>query len=509
MLPDKTETIVIGGGVAGLSAALHLAERGIKPLILEADARAGGRLAARDEIEINGFRFPLEHGVHGIWSPYRNLQAMLARHNLRPVLVPAQQEAWIHRDKAGVRSAEIGSVLRHSFLPAPFHYIQLFFRPGFLNVIDARDWFKLFNVWSLLMMVMAVDPFAEDQAFEGEMLGPYLQNWTPALRGLFMGLARNGLPAHADQVPLAGFIAFLRFYTTMRRDAWAFSYLPEQGGASVCEPLCARVQALGAQICFNTRVTRLEKTADGWIVEAASENETTRLRADEIILATDAPAAKQIIAASFPDESAALFFPRGTANAIVRVWFDTLPKPGAEAGIFTGAFTAHNFFWLDRMYESYRRWRKDTGGSALEMHVYGPPEVLAQPDAVLLANVIAEMYQAFPELRGRKIGQHLQRNSATHTLPALGRRGTHLGIETRWDNLYCAGDWVRDVLPAFFLERACATGIKAANAILTRRGLEAWKLVDYLPPEPVAARIQSWLMRGRSRERARRKKELA
>ena len=31
------DTIIIGSGVAGLSAGLHLAERGIKPLILEAD----------------------------------------------------------------------------------------------------------------------------------------------------------------------------------------------------------------------------------------------------------------------------------------------------------------------------------------------------------------------------------------------------------------------------------------------------------------------------------------
>ncbi len=37
------DVIIIGGGIAGLTAALHLAERGLKPLILEADERVGGR----------------------------------------------------------------------------------------------------------------------------------------------------------------------------------------------------------------------------------------------------------------------------------------------------------------------------------------------------------------------------------------------------------------------------------------------------------------------------------
>lgn len=506
MPPDKLDTIVIGGGIAGLSAALHLVERGVKPLIVEADQRMGGRLAARDEIEIDGWRFELEHGVHGIWSPYRNFQAMLARHNLRPVLVPAQQELWVHRDAAGVRSAQIGSVLRHSFLPAPFHYLELFLRPAFLSVIDARDWFKLLDVWSLLVMVMAVDPFAENQSFEGQVLGDYLDRWTLTLRALFIGLARNGLPAHVDQVSLAGFIAFLRFYTVMRRDAWTFSYLPEQGGASVCQPLSERVRALGAQFKFDTRVTRLEKTVEGWRVEVITENQPACLYATEIILATDSPAAEKIIKASFPQEARTLFFPRGMANAVVRVWFDREPAPGAEAGMLTGAFTAHNFFWLHRIYAPYRRWHQATGGSALEMHIYGPPEVLAQTDALLLANVITDLHQAYPELRGHKLGQHLQRNPATHTLPALGRRGTHLGIETPWENLYCAGDWVQDPLPAFFLERACATGLKAANAVLTRRGLAPWSLVPYLPPEPLAAWIESLLVKGRYRERQRRKK---
>ncbi|HSM70180.1 MAG TPA: FAD-dependent oxidoreductase, partial [Anaerolineales bacterium] len=58
------DAIIIGGGVAGLTAALHLAERGLKPLILEADERAGGRLSGKGEIIVNGHHFSNEHGVH-------------------------------------------------------------------------------------------------------------------------------------------------------------------------------------------------------------------------------------------------------------------------------------------------------------------------------------------------------------------------------------------------------------------------------------------------------------
>jgi uncharacterized protein with NAD-binding domain and iron-sulfur cluster len=130
--------------------------------------------------------------------------------------------------------------------------------------------------------------------------------------------------------------------------------------------------------------------------------------------------------------------------------------------------------------------------------------VLDQPDALLLTNAIMEIYQAYPELRGHLISQNLQRNTATHTLPSLGPRGTHLGVETPWERLYCAGDWVRDPIPAFFLERACATGIKAANAVLKSSGLVPWPMMEYLPPEPFAGWIEKLMVRGRRRIREQR-----
>ncbi len=496
------DVIIIGGGIAGLSAAVHLAERGLHPLILEADEKfIGGRLAGGETIRVGGYSFRLEHGVHGIWSQYRNLQAMLARHHLRPVFVPAQEENWIYKTGSFIGVAPVGSAIRRSFLPPPLHYLQLFLRGRFLWMLDIRDWVSLFNVWAGLIMAVGIDPFGENQPMAGMTLGSMTRKWSPALKSLFLGLARNGLSSHPDEVSISGFIAFLRFYTLLRRDAWMFSCLPEDGGTSICEPLAARVCELGGEIRLGCRVTRIARAGEAWQIVWQTPQGETSACASQVVLATDPRNAKKILLSSFGRRVDEMFFPRALSNAVIRLWFDRRPRKSTEAGIFTGDFSVHNYFWLDRIYNPFRRWARETDGSALEVHVYGPPEVLAQPDAILLARAIQDVQQAWPELQGHRIGQHLQRNPETHTLPAVGPKEKYLGIETPWNNLFCAGDWVRHPAPAFFLERACLTGIEAANAVLSSRGLPPWALVEYLPPEPFVAWIERLMRAGRKRRK--------
>ncbi len=498
---SKTDVIIVGGGIAGLSAALHLAERGLQPLLLEADEKfIGGRLAGGEIIQIGDHSFRLEHGVHGIWSQYRNLQAMLARHNLRPVFVPAQEENWIYKAGKFIGMAPVGSAIRRSFIPAPLHYLQLFLRGRFLWMLDIRDWASLFSVWGGLIMAVGIDPFAENQPMEGMTLGNMTKKWPPALKSFFLGLARNGLSSHPDEVSISGFIAFLRFYTLMRRDAWMFSYLPEDGGTSICEPLAARVTELGGVIRLGSRVKRIVRDGETWRITWNTSTGEESACATHVILAADPKNAQKILGASF-DGVEELFFPRALSNAVIRLWFDRKPHKTSEAGIFTGDFIIHNYFWLDRVYNPFRHWARETKGSALEVHVYGPPETLAQPDAVLITQAIKDVEQAFPELKGHRIGQHVQRNSETHTLPAVGPKAKHLGIETPWTNLFCAGDWVRHAAPSFFLERACLTGIEAANAVLASRGLQPFALIDYLPAEPFVAWIERLMMKGRKRRK--------
>ncbi len=498
MTSSKYDVLIIGGGVAGLTAALHLAERGLKPLILEADERIGGRLSGKQNIKIKDWSFSSEHGVHGVWSSYVNLRAMLKRHEVVSEFVRARDEQWIYRSGDRIRRAPIGSAIRNSSIPAPFHYIQLFLLPQFLFMLGLRDWLSVFNVWSVLVMAIGIDPFMEDQALEGLTFGNALKKWGPAFRSLFFGLTRNGLATDPDEVPLAGFLAFLRFYTLMRRDAWAFEYLPN-GGGEVCEKLSAKILDLGGEISFKRRVKRVEKVDGEWIAHWEQDGTPGADHAPFIILASDSPAAGSIIKNSFPSDD--FFFPHGLGHAVIRLWFDKKPRKHSEAGMFSGDFVMHNFFWLDQIYSEYKKWGDETGGACIEVHVYGPRKVLEQADAVLIANVITDVQRAYPELKGHLIAPSLQRNADSHTLPALGVRGTHLGIKTPWENLFCAGDWVRHEVPAFFLERACVTGLEAANYILKTRALETWEVKYYPPPEPLAAWIESLMMSGRKNRR--------
>ncbi|MCX6024226.1 MAG: hypothetical protein NTZ05_21345, partial [Chloroflexi bacterium] len=408
---------------------------------------------------------------------------------------------------ASVRRAELGRVLRSSFIPAPFHYLALFSNPRFWAMF--RPWELLAVPWvgGGLLATLGVDPMTDGPGLDGLTLSDLIEGWPPMLRAFVIALARSGLSADPHATPLAGFLAFLHFYTLTRRDAGAFDFLQGDAETEIIEPLADALRRAGGEIALGARATGLEPAADGaWRVRwertpgatdgGWGEGSAGSILAGAVILAADAPGVQRIIERSpaLAAEAAPLRWPRAQPTITVRMWFGRAPERGEESGMFGGDFTVDNFFWLHRFQTAFAEWHRATGGGAVEAHLYSPPELLAQPDAAVLAHAVSDVVRASPELRGALLHTELRRNPATHTLFAIGAAEEHLGVETPWPGLFCAGDWVRHPSPALFLERATVTGTAAANGVLVQRGLPTVPLLPPAPPEPLAACI-AWAAR--------------
>ncbi len=265
---DVFPVVVIGAGLAGLTAAAHLAARGIPPLVLEADRLwPGGRLSggAPDTFEYNGrtWSFSSESGMHALWGGYDNMRAMLQRF-IGVELQESTGEEWINRWGRDVRAIEAGRSVRWGWLPAPFHYLSLLFNPGFFNTITPLDFLSLPGFLFSILWTVGLDPIGEQVALDGLMMRDYFRGWTPNLRATFTGIGVNLLAAPPETISLTAFIAAMRFYTVLRRDSWMMHYFPANAHDSLIRPLIEHIEGNEGWLRCGATAQRLERAGAGW-----------------------------------------------------------------------------------------------------------------------------------------------------------------------------------------------------------------------------------------------------
>ncbi len=96
------DVIVIGAGIAGVAAALRLKERGLEPLVLEAESRVGGRMTTD---RVNGF--VIDRGVTLLGNGFVRMRSLVRRLGLSPLVGKGSFSVGI-QDAAGCRGYRSG-----------------------------------------------------------------------------------------------------------------------------------------------------------------------------------------------------------------------------------------------------------------------------------------------------------------------------------------------------------------------------------------------------------------
>jgi len=488
----RPRVVVAGGGIAGASAAVVLAERGIPVVICESADRLGGRLGAHPRTLPDGTVQWVDHGFHGFFRQYYNWRQVLRRISTGsvPLLHPLGSYPVI--------SARWPDEEFDRLPPAPpLSILALTLRSPSLRL---RELVRADHAVGLAMLGFdAEQTYAHLDQLSAERFLAALRLPDRARVMLFNVFAHSFFN-DASAMSAAELVAMFHFYFLANPEGLGMDAPHADYQSAIWGPLGRYLQQQGAQIQTGTTVTAIDRDPAGpWCVRTADGG---TLAAEEVVLATDAGTAARILAAS-PDVmsgdqrlAAVAAQPRtGPPYAVARYWLDGDVRPEraqftsiADPGVLDSVTLYHRFE------AGARSWHERTGGSVVELHAYACPPGLAAAD--LGAAMLAELGRLWPEVhRLRQIDRHCHVGTDAAGFPVGGHASTP-GVRTAVRGLTLAGDWVASSFPAALMERAAATGIGAANAILAAYGHRPEPVWSVPPRGILAGRWAAAMRRG-------------
>jgi carotenoid phi-ring synthase / carotenoid chi-ring synthase len=395
---SRPRTVVAGGGIAGASAAVVLAERGIPVVICEAASRLGGRLGAHPHTLPDGTVQWIDHGFHGFFRQYYNWRQILRRISTgpAPLLHPLGSYPVI--------SARWPDEEFDRLPPAPpLSILALTLRSPSLRL---RELARADHTVGLSLLGFdAEQTYAHLDQSSAEQLLAALRLPERA-RAMLFNVFAHSFFNDAAAMSAAELVAMFHFYFLANPEGLGMDAPHADHHSAIWAPLSRYLQQHGAEIRTGTPVTAIERDRAGhWRVHTGTG---ATLAAGEVVLATDAGTTGRILGASpcvTSDDhrlAAVAGRPRtGPPYAVARYWLDGDVRPEraqftsiADPGVLDSVTLYH------RLETAARSWHERTGGSVVELHAYAcPPGVAA---AELGATMLAELGQLWPETRGMR-----------------------------------------------------------------------------------------------------------
>ena len=470
--------MVIGGGLAGLAAAVVLAERGVRVTVLERESFLGGRAGAWTDRLRDGTAFEMERGFHAFFRQYYNLRQLLRRIDPQlgflepttdyPILTPTGNESF-----AGLTHAPLLNVAKLTWRT---------------ETLGLRDLAKV-NVPAAMAMLRF--DFGQTYAdFDHVTAGAYLDslNFPPAARQRLLHVFAHSCFNPQHDMSAADLLQMLHFYFTANHDGLVFDVANRPFSRAIFTPLGELLGRLGASVRLQARARAILRREAGWIVET----DDRPLDADFVVLATEVPGVRAIVDAS-PGLDDADWRQRvaslrvTNAFAVWRLWLDRPVAPGRAGFAGTaGVGPLDNISVYEHLEDESRAFAKRTGGSVIELHAYALPARV--DEAALRQKLLAGLHTLYPETASATIieDRFLLRQDCPAFAP--GSHALRPEVRTPFPGLCLAGDFVKLPFPSALMERATSAGMLAANTLLASRGIAPEPLWSVAGRGPLARR---------------------
>jgi squalene-associated FAD-dependent desaturase len=455
--PART-VAVVGGGLAGISAACALADAGHRVHLLERRPYLGGRASSYEHPGTGEVIDNCQHVLIGRCTALIDLYRRLgATDSIR----------WYDRFTF-LTPGGTASIIEPGILPAPFHSSLAFLRAPAFSLAD-----KLAIARGLSAFLRGLPPdsgedFAHWLRSHGQTERAIARFWQPVLV--------SALNEDLDRISI-------HYAAKVFRESFLMS--PQAGRMGIpaiplSELYGRAIDYLGARsgdVSLRAGVTGLAPSENGWLVTAGDR----RFAADAVILALSFEAMAALLP-SLPRNSAAddlaarlTQFEHSPITGI-HLWFDREITALDHAVLLDT--TIQWMFNKSRLQPAHRA----AGENYLELVVSSSKSLVAMQRQEIVDLALRELAQFFPAVRSASLlkAAVVKEVRATYSIrPGLDRiRPTSA---SPWPGIFLAGDWTATGWPAT-MEGAARSGYFGAEALAHSLGDPRTFMVPELPP---------------------------
>ncbi len=441
----EKDVIILGGGLAGISAAVRFVQLGVKPTLIEQRPFLGGRAfsfldrASNEEID-NG-----QHVILGVCNEFLQLLTDLGTRDEIDIGASIDVPVSFNNEIANLRASTIlgnGAAL---------------FRFSHLGIKDRISVARLLLKVKFNLIKIDANKNGNGVSFAEWLAG---QNQSQESIDLFWTLFI--LPVfncHANEVAAEDAIEFVRTALLGNARDAAIGY-PRVGLSSLIgKPAQEFLSTNGVEMILSNRVATISKSTSGDFVVETSDGVSMRSR--NVICALAPKALARILPSSDEQFSAirtAMMSFEHSPIVAVHLWYE---RPVMTERVM--AFLDRGLQWVFN--DSALRSTSNGETQHIVISLSGADDWVGLDKAGILHSVGSAMREAFPLAKSTDVVNSavVKSPDATVKLNSASRQ-YRIGPHTDVPGLFVAGDWTDTGLPAT-MEGAVRSGRSAADAV--------------------------------------------